>query len=167
MEHTEKKVVKLLKDKAYQEIKHAIITERFKPGRFLSEKVLIEFLNMSKTPIKAALERLESEGFVYVSPKQGILVNELSITKVNDIFQLRLALEQFVCPLLSGKLKPEQCLRFETNLALQEICANDKDEQGFTEADAQFHLLLCEFSGNEEIYTITKLIPTITYIVSY
>lgn len=144
----------LLRERAYTAIKKAILGEKFKPGQLLSEKVLIDFLGMSKTPIKSALERLEAEGFVFVSPKQGILVKELSSTKVNDIFQLRVALESFVCQLLAGRLNKEQEQRVETNLAEQETFMRIRDEEGFTKADSDFHLLLCEFSGNAEIYQV-------------
>jgi DNA-binding GntR family transcriptional regulator len=144
----------LLKDKAYLEIKELILNEEFKPGQFLSEKVLIDYLGMSKTPIKSALDRLETEGFITVWPKQGILVKELSITKINDIYELRMALELLVCKNVAGKLTPAMCQRIEDNLSAQEAFAKENDEIGFTKADADFHLLLCEFSGNAEIYHI-------------
>lgn len=144
----------LLKDKAYRQIKEAIIHEEFKPGQFLSEKVLVDYLGMSKTPIKSALDRLETEGFITVWPKQGILVKELSITKIKDIYELRIALELLVCGNVTGKLTEEQCRRIEDNLSAQEAFARNNDEIGFTKADADFHLLLCEFSGNTEIYQI-------------
>ena len=144
----------LLKEKAYQEIREAILNETFKPGEFLSEKRLIDWLGMSKTPIKSALDRLEAEGFVAVSPKQGILVKELSLTKASDIFDLRIALEVFVCELIAGNLKPDHRLEIERNMEEQRRCADIGDEVGFTLADAEFHLLLCKFSGNEEIYQL-------------
>ena len=58
----------LLKDQAYEELKKLIMNEVFSPGTFLSERQLAARLDMSKTPIRSALERLESEGFVAVSP---------------------------------------------------------------------------------------------------
>ena len=44
---------------------------------------------MSKTPVKAALERLESEGFIAVSPQQGIVVRELSVQEIADQYEIR------------------------------------------------------------------------------
>lgn len=147
---------KLLREKAYHAIKQAILDEQFKPNQLLSEKLLIEYLGMSKTPIKSALDRLEAEGFVHISPKQGILIKELSITKVNDIFQLRIALETFVCQLIAGKLQEDQQRRMEQNFEEQERCARNKDLIGFTKADSDYHMLLCEFAGNEEIYQVMQ-----------
>lgn len=144
----------LLKEQAYRDIREAILNETFRPGEFLSESRLIERLGMSKTPIKAALERLESEGFVQVSPKQGIIVKEISVDKVRDIFELRTALEPFVCELISGRLRGEELAELEANLAEQRRAAEAGDEAGFTRADADFHILLSRFSGNREIHQI-------------
>jgi DNA-binding GntR family transcriptional regulator len=144
----------LLKDKAYQEIKQLILDEIYKPGQFLSEKLLIEELGMSKTPIKSALDRLETEGFISVWPKQGILVREMSVTMIKDIYELRMALELFVCKQLSGRLAPSDMERIEVNLRLQESYVEQNDEQNFTKTDAEFHLLLAELSANEEIHQI-------------
>ena len=51
----------LLKDRAYAELKELILTGTFRPESFLSERQLVAQLGMSKTPIRAALERLETE----------------------------------------------------------------------------------------------------------
>jgi len=141
----------LLKEKAYLVIREAILNETFPPGEFLSEKLLIEHLGMSKTPIKSALDRLETEGFVTVSPKQGIIVRELSLTKARDIFELRTALELFVCELLSGKLKHEQIQELKQILVKQKAAADSGDEETFTKRDTEFHVYLCHCSGNAEI----------------
>lgn len=144
----------LLKDVAYQQIKERILDESFAPGSFLSERELIEVLQMSKTPIKSALVRLETEGFVTVSSKQGIIINPLSIDQIMDIYNLRIALESYICNQISGKLTEEQCNLIEKNLADTEARCDQLDIKGFTNEDHAFHLLLCEFSGNREIYRV-------------
>ncbi|WP_423408319.1 GntR family transcriptional regulator [Heyndrickxia sp. MSNUG] len=144
----------LLKDVAYQQIKERILDESFAPGSFLSERELIEVLQMSKTPIKSALVRLETEGFVTVSSKQGIIINPLSIDQIIDIYNLRIALETYNCNQISGKLTEEQCRLLEKNLSDTATKCEHLDIKGFTSEDHAFHLLLCEFSGNREIYRV-------------
>ena len=144
----------LLKDVAYQQIKERILDESFAPGSFLSERELIEVLQMSKTPIKSALVRLETEGFVTVSSKQGIIINPLSIDQIIDIYNLRIALETYNCNQISGKLTEEQCGLLEKNLSDTAVKCEQLDIKGFTSEDHAFHLLLCEFSGNREIYRV-------------
>ncbi|MBO8165022.1 MAG: GntR family transcriptional regulator [Brevibacillus sp.] len=144
----------LLKDIAYEKIKESILTEVFAPGQFLSERELIEMLQMSKTPIKSALVRLETEGFVTVSSKQGIIINDLSVERIIDIYNLRTALETFVCEQICGRLSSEQIRLIQENLKETEESVNERNAKVFTEKDHAFHLLLCQFSGNQEIYRI-------------
>ena len=84
-----------LKDRAYEQIKHRLLNNDYAPGMFLSERQLAENLGMSKTPVKAALERLELEGFIAVSPQQGIIVRELSVHETADLYEIWLALESY------------------------------------------------------------------------
>lgn len=142
----------LLREVAYMKIKEAIMHGIFQPREFLSESKLISYLEMSKTPIKSAIDRLEAEGFVTVAPKQGIIVNELSLDKVRDIFDLRIALESYVCEQICGRLNVQQQQQLTENLAHSEEAAGKEDEKVFAKIDAEFHLLLSEFCGNKELY---------------
>lgn len=144
----------LLKEVAYTKIKELILNGNFSPGAFLSERELIELLNMSKTPIKSALIRLEAEGFLTVSSKQGIIINDLSIERILDIYDLRTALETFNCKQLTGKLRDEQCRELEDNLKETEEIIKKQDVKAFTILDHAFHLLICQYVGNQEIYRI-------------
>ena len=140
-----------LKDRAYSELKDLILEEVFPPGAFLSERQLTVRLDMSKTPIRSALERLESEGFVTVSPQQGIVVRELSVHEIVDLFDVRIALETFVVRRLAGRLVPEQMARVRENLGAQAACMEAGDVVRCTVLDTDFHLMLCEFLGNREV----------------
>ena len=85
----------LLKEQAYEQIKSRLLNNNYPPGSFLAERRLAENLGMSKTPVRAALERLELEGFITVSPQQGIVVRELSVREIADQYELRAALESY------------------------------------------------------------------------
>jgi len=146
----------LLKDRAYEALKQLILGETFAGGTFLSERGLVARLGMSKTPIRAALERLEHEGFVTVSPQQGIVVREFSLAETIDLFDIRVALESFVVSRLAGQLSLAQIAALEHNLAQQSERVEAGDVPGMTEPDAQFHLLLCEFLGNREIVSTMR-----------
>ncbi len=141
----------LLKERAYSEIKEQIQTAKFPPGSFLSERQLAGMLGMSKTPIKAALERLEYEGFVSVSPQQGIVVRQLSVKEIADQFELRKALEGYVANAIAGKLTDKQVSSIQRNLRQQQTAATKGAVGRFVELDAEFHLLLCEVFGNQAI----------------
>lgn len=144
----------LLKDIAYEKIKEGIIHERYKPGFFLSEKELIEELNMSKTPIKSAIVRLESEGFVAVSSKRGIIINDLSIDRINDIYNLRIALETFNCEQIYNKITASELASIEDNLNEMDKIVHDLNVSEFARVDHEFHRIISKIEGNEEIQRI-------------
>jgi DNA-binding GntR family transcriptional regulator len=146
----------LLKERAYVEIKQHILNNVYAGSGFLAERQLASQLGMSKTPIRAALERLELEGFVTISPQQGIIVRELSIHDIADLYEIRTALETFVFRRLAGRLTPAQIGRLRANLDAQKNNRASHDiERGIT-LDTDFHLLFCEFFGNQEMLRVMK-----------
>lgn len=148
----------LMKERAYEEIKKRLLNNDYPPGSFLAERQLAELLGMSKTPVKAALERLELEGFITVSPQQGIVVRELAVQEIADQYEIRVALETYTLRAVAGKLTPEQESRLRANLAAQVKVRGKRDVSGAVELDAAFHTLFPEFLGNGEILrTMTQL----------
>ncbi len=67
----------------------------YMPGTLLSENELAEILNMSRTPIRGAISRLESEGFVSSLKNRGIIVREISLKEILDITEVILFLQEF------------------------------------------------------------------------
>lgn len=146
----------LLKDDAYDRIKQLIQTQVFKPGTFLSERELAARLGMSKTPVRSALERLQSEGFVQISPQQGAVVREPSLNEVVDMIDVRIAVEPHVLHRLAGRLTPLQRQRLRENLKQQEWVIEAHDVRRCAQLDSDFHLLFCEFGGNQEVARLMR-----------
>ncbi len=140
-----------LREQAYQRLKQLILDEVIPPNTFLSERGLAEELGMSKTPIRLALARLESEGFVRVSPQQGIVVLALSFEEVLEHIDYRLALESFVVRQLAGRLSPAQTQALEAELAQQQQILEKPDQPQFVAADMAFHRHLAQLLGNRQI----------------
>ena len=140
-----------LANRAYDDLKALFQDGTYAPGDFLTEGELARRLRMSKTPVRTALTRLEMDGFVTVSPQQGIVVREPSIHEVIDLFDIRIALETFVVRRLAGNLTTEQVTRLRVNLDLQGRAVKDHDNETATRLDTEFHLMLCEFLDNREI----------------
>ncbi len=145
---------RLLQDRAYDDLKRLIQAGTYPPGGFLSERRLSRDLGMSKTPIRAALTRLDIEGFVAVSPRQGIVVREPSLREIVDMFDIRAALETFAVRAVAGRLTDPQAARLRGNLKDQAECARAGDDAGITRLDTDFHIMLCEFLDNREIVRV-------------
>jgi len=82
-----------LKRKAYNIIKENIVTCRYTPGEFLNESQLMEEIGASRTPIREALSKLEQEKFVRIVSKKGVMVSELTLKEIGDVYQVRIILE--------------------------------------------------------------------------
>lgn len=140
-----------LKQRAYAELKQQILSGLLLPGTLLSERQLATALKMSKTPVHAALERLEADGLITVAPQLGIMVREVSPREIADHFEFREAVETFVVQRLAGRLTLDQIKRLNANLSDHRRAARTGDVERNMRLDAEFHLLLCEFLGNVEI----------------
>ncbi len=145
----------LLKDKAYLMLKQQILEDRYPPGSALAERRLAEELGMSKTPVKAALERLELEGYITIAPQQFVRVRELELSDIAEQYEIRTALETYIVRRLAGKLNEEQKGRLRDNLKRQrDLLTPEAAIADRVTADAAFHMLLAEVLGNQSIFRI-------------
>lgn len=139
-------------------IKERIVSGEWAGGTFLTEKFLSDLLQMSKTPIRSALDRLEMNGLVKLSPKQGILVQEVSLKKVLEIYELRLSLETFAARRLTGRLDRHQFVLFDHNLHEQEKAIELGDIVRYVELDKKFHEMMIAGLDNEEFNDVMNRI---------
>jgi DNA-binding GntR family transcriptional regulator len=144
----------LLKEQAYAEIKRQILGGELRPGTFLAERQVAARLGMSKTPVRSALERLESEGFVSISPQQGAIIRDLSVPEIADLYEIRMAIESFVARSLAGKLGAAQVDRVRSVLREQHANLAVGDVGRGVALDEEFHGMFCEFLGNQEILRV-------------
>lgn len=148
-----------LKEQAYKEIRQLILSGELKQGDVLGERALVEHLNMSRTPIRAALERLSAEGLTKYTPNKGLVVKELSLEDIIDFFDFRIAIESHVVrSLAEHSLETENIKLLEDNLEAQAEYVNSKDYVKFSSTDSAFHLKLAQIHGNAEIVSsMTRL----------
>ncbi len=140
-----------LQSRAYAELRRLIVSGEFPPGTFLSERQLAQQLEMSKTPVHVALERLESEGFVTISAQQGIVVRGMSVEDIVDHYELREAIECWVVRKIAGKLSAEQQRELQDNLKAQKAALKQGDLARLMLLDEQMHFLMASFLRNREI----------------
>ena len=137
-----------LSDKAYQLIRQKIITLELPPLSPIDEQALMEELRLGRTPIREALQRLASEDLILLAPRRGMFVADISITDLQKIFELRMALEGFCARLAAERVTPEKLE------AMKEVIRDldavpDEDYRGLMVIDERFHQLLYEAAENE------------------
>ena len=93
MSESEQNLSKSLKQVAYETLKQKIVSCEILPGSTLTEDMLCEMLNASRTPVRDAISRLEQEHLVSIKPKKGIRVNRVSMNSIRELFEVRCLLE--------------------------------------------------------------------------
>ena len=133
--------------RAYEVVKHDILTCRHQPGSALYEGDIASALGVSKTPVREALGALAQEGLVVATPRQGYRVSDITLADVQEIFQLRLLLEPAAAELAAERASPEQMQR------LREL-ADPSADSGYEASVVRirsFHAALAEASGNARL----------------
>ncbi|MGG1515613.1 GntR family transcriptional regulator [Paenibacillus oryzisoli] len=141
-----------LKQKAYDRLKQLLLNGEINSNEQLTEKYLTEKLGMSRTPIRAALERLTVERLLNYSSNKGISLVELSLMEVLDFYDFRKSIEGYIVKKISLiEWEESDLLWFRDNLAKQEEYMRSRDYAAFTLLDSAFHRKLAEVYGNQEM----------------
>lgn len=137
-----------LSDKAYQLIRHKIITLELPPQTAIDEQALMQDLQVGRTPIREALQRLAAEGLVFLAPRRGMFVSEISITDLQKIFELRLVLEGFSARLAAQRATETQLAAMEALMRELNKTSN-QDGKALMAIDERFHELLYQAADNQ------------------
>ena len=137
-----------LSEKAYSLIKRKVITLELPPSAVIDEHVLMQELDLGRTPIREALQRLDSEGLVNVVPRRGTFVSDISVTDLQKIFELRIVLEGFCARLAAQRISEEQIQRMEAVLSDFDQL-RDGNSPALMSIDKRFHKLLYRAADNE------------------
>lgn len=88
----------------YQLVLEGIVTGTFAQGGRLRERELSEMYDVSRIPVREAIQRLEQDGFVETFPRRGAVVRQLTLTDVNELFDVRLCLEAFAARMAATRV---------------------------------------------------------------
>lgn len=133
----------------YDILRRKILDFDIEPGTRLTENELAAEYEMSRTPIRAALQRLEAEGQVRILPKQGCFVRPLDIDRISEFYEVRIALEVAAVEIACQHM-PHELLR-----ELSDVWNPDNYRKGdfsdldeIKELEEAFHFSLAEGGGN-------------------
>lgn len=147
----------LLSEDAYQQIKDAINNFLLIPGDRFTESQLSEQLNVSRTPIRQALFRLQQEGFVEVLFRNGWRVLPLDFAQFDALYDFRILIETDAIQRLCDGRSPGSMPKLNPGLqALSEIWLAPKakrlsEAQQVSQLDEAFHCAIVEAAGNPAI----------------
>jgi DNA-binding GntR family transcriptional regulator len=162
-------------DLAYSHVRERILTGEYEPGAVLNAESLSAEIGVSRTPVRDALHKLESDGLVVIRPRTGASVRQMDVPELRDMCDVRLALE-------SQAASKAAVLR--TRFELQDIKAaldamrvlteksgiSDEDADllhALFDHDVRFHILIINAAKNElmkkeilRLHLITRIAST-------
>lgn len=138
-----------LTQKAYRRLEELIVTLQVQPGTVLSEATLAKQLQIGRTPIREALQRLAREGLVQVLPRRGILVSEMDVRRQLRMLEVRRELERLLARLAARRANPAEREEFKEIAEGMKAASEANDDITFMRLDRRLNLLLCRAARNE------------------
>jgi len=140
---------KSLNDMAYQNLKEGILDGKLTAGEVYSELELARKFGISRTPVREALLRLSAENLIVFHPRKGMSINYFNKEDIENLFELRKAIEEATISKMAMNLSEEQIQAAKGIIAEQENCIkNDYNETIFLELDRRLHIIFIEASRN-------------------
>jgi len=145
-----------LSEQVYKKVRMAIIKGEIPDGSRLVESTLARELNMSRTPVRDALQRLVQEGLVTPVPRIGYLVEEMSEEDIEDLFATRMIIEQLAAQWALTKITALEIERIEKNILKTDEVLRTGATEKMIDLDREFHNLVCKASRSKRLYQISK-----------
>jgi len=135
-----------LSEQTYQHLRSMILEQELAPGTIVTERRLAEAINISRTPLRTAISRLEGEGLVERLANSSVVIRTFSIDELLEILSIRRLLEPEAAALAAGRMGARriETLRAES---LRFAAAPEAEFEAFWRHDDAFHGAIAEASG--------------------
>lgn len=149
----------------YKEIKQAIILQKLKPNTQLVEKELAESFDVSRTPIRNVLRRLQYERLVKIIEHKGAYVASSTIEEAKEVFEMRRILEAATVRKACRSSTDEQIRELEKMIEEEQNTYQHMDYIEATQMAGDIHLKIAEMAGNSYFYRYLEDLISVTYII--
>ena len=143
-----------LRDVVFNTLRKAILRGELKPGERLMEIQLANKLGVSRTPIREAIRKLELEGLVLMIPRKGAEVAQITEKNMQDVLEVRKALEELSVQLACERITAEQVE--EMKMAAEDFrkVLKSGNVTKIAEADVKFHDIIFAATNNQRLITL-------------
>ncbi|OUM84145.1 MAG: hypothetical protein BAA01_04210 [Bacillus thermozeamaize] len=143
-------------EKVYHHLREGIIHGTYAPGQRLVISQIARQLDVSEIPVREALQRLASEGYVYLHPHAGGIVSSLSEEDIRQIFELRIHLEGLATRLAVDHLSNAHLHRLEEMLLESRQYIENRDYEGYDRFNRAFHEYIYQFANNQRLADLIR-----------
>lgn len=144
-----------LSQQAYRELVDKIVSGAYPGGTKLTEEGLCREFGISRTPIREALLKLETEGMIESLPKRGVRVRVLDADEVRELFGCRRELETLALRRAVGNIPADELAELVADLE-KLPAGSDAAMNAIVESDGKMHQLLADYCGNRYLQTILR-----------
>lgn len=151
MSMTEEQQAMPLRDAVFMSLRKAILTGKIKPGERLTEVKLGKILGTSRTPIREAIRLLEQENLVTIIPGSGARVSRMTVSDLQDVMEVRSALEQLSAGLACERITEEEKAELYEAYNVFVRSTQSEDSIMIADADVRFHNLILKAAKNQKL----------------
>jgi DNA-binding GntR family transcriptional regulator len=152
---------------AYESIRSSILSAQWKIGELYNEKAIAADLGISRTPVREALLELASQDLIIFLPRRGLMVNRFNRRDVDEIFELRKAIELAAIEKITNTSPPLDLFQIEESLFKLRKAAKEKNYLAFMEADRLFHTSFSELTNNRRLIAIVENLRDMIHLMGY
>jgi len=134
-----------------QSLREMICQAELKPGEPLIQERIAEMFQVSRVPVRDALQLLIGMGVAVSVPRRGVIVRPLSQKHLDDLFEVRKILESAAIRLLLPTITPERTRRLQEIIRQQSVCLRTGDIKEQARLDDAFHATLYDTAGNDRL----------------
>lgn len=155
-----------IRERAYEHLKASILSGRYNPGERLTEEKLAKELGISRTPIREALYKLESEGLITPLETRGFVTAQDSKSEVAEIFEIRGVLEGYALRIICGRIDDARIAQLDEIVGRAEAAVASGNNDQLFECNTDFHDLLNELlSDRHRLYEM--MVNLRQYVLRY
>lgn len=154
---------------AYEIILDLLLSHRLKPGQIVTQKELINLVGMTLSPVRLALARLETEGFVTILPQHGIKLVEPSLDLFKNLLQIRITIEKEAWVRFAVAASPE---KINEMIAVHRVFAKECEGALTPELldkvsryDKNMHTMVVEAMGNSRLTEMFRVLNLTIYFL--
>lgn len=151
-------------DYVYERIRSGIFDKTLVSGQRLPEIVIAKEYNVSRTPVREALRRLENEGLVQIVPGWGACLASPTRQEIIDTYEVRENLEVMAIRKASQLITPLQICLLEEQIDSEKKAFEKKNLELYMNVNDAFHLIIAESSGNKTLAGYVKNILSRAYV---
>lgn len=142
---------KVSEKSSYIKLKELILDRHILPGQRMTEVFLAEKMDISRIPVREAIQQLVHEGFIERTGKNGYQIKEYNEQDIIDLYNYREALDGMLARLFTQRMDSSQLYYLEMNVEVMHEKLTDFNQQAFSKIDLEFHRIIARGARNSQM----------------